>query len=166
MLKKDLGGEKEKMKTMGFFAIAIMIAMVGFFSVAIADEKTQDVNVTVDEAVPGLEVTPPEYGYGSVTQGQCSNENPHVTVGNPSGTIQLNSTGNIDITVTTVAAGIFAGIDYCIGSTPCTPWTDVNTFSVVVPFGTVQEVNTRICVSSEYLGLYENMVTFEYISAP
>ena len=149
------------MKTIGFFVVAIMIAMVGVFPIAMAGQVTQEeiqvVNVTVDAAVPGLNVMPPSYDYGSVVQGQCSVENPN-------GTIQLNSTGNVDIEVTTIAVGIFEGIDYCIGSTPCTPWTDVNSFSVVVPFGTVEEVNTRICVPVDYLGNYTGTVTFEYIA--
>lgn len=166
MKKKCLGGDKRKMRTTSIFIIAMMIAMIGLSSVAIADQETQEVDVIVDAAVPGLSITPSSYNYGSVTQGQCSNENPDKIETNSDGTIQLSSTGNVDIEVTTVAAGIFAGIDYCIGDIPCTSWIDVNDFSVVIPFGDTQSVNTQICVPGDYLGYYPGIVTFEYISVP
>ena len=147
--------KKKEMKTIGFFAIAIMIAGVSVFSVAVADETTQNVNVTVGPEILGLEVAPGYYNYGTVTQGQCSIENPGETP------IYLNNTGNINETVSTDATGIFMGIEYRIGSGD---WTNIIDFSGDVAMGINQSVNTRICIpDGQEVKTYPGMVTFEYI---
>ena len=138
--------------------VLVLIAMIGFFPLALAaDQETQDVSVVVGQAVPGLDVIPSNYDYGTVIQGQCSDENPN-------GTIYLNNTGNVNITVTTIATYIFENIDYRIGSGA---WIDVNSFSIGVATSINQTVNTQICIPSVTTPTgYSGAVTFEYISTP